>query len=110
MTDEREVDMRRPPVDHAIWPRIRARCDGAKFVGSVPISDCSPTPAKIWIKRSLIPFLFVTIPAARVCLPNFNQTIWNWASVLVNDTAPYNDARAKSHFSGLGEIENKIVI
>ena len=110
MPEDREMDMRGPPVVHAIGPRVGARLDCTELVRAIFACDRAPASAEVWIEWRKIAFFLVAIPTASICLPKFEQGMRHAASVFVEHATVHDDAGANRALAFLGVIQDQIVI
>src|SRR4029077_10834507 len=93
--EKTEVDMLRPPRIMMIAPRIRAGLHRHEAIRAVDIGHHSADSGEVRIERRFVLVAVVSIAARGVGLPNFDETLWNRAAILVEHAAGHNDTFAE---------------
>ncbi len=102
--------MGRAPIVHAVGPGVGAGLDAAKFVTAIRAGDGAPTAAKVGVQRCQIAFFLVTIPPARIGLPDLQQGTGHTATVFIQDPPMHDDARANRACTILRVVVDQIAV
>ena len=103
------MDMRGSPVVDAVAPWIRTGFDRPVDVVAVAIRQGAPAAAKIRIDRRNVVVVAMTVAAACVGLPHFDQRIRHAASELV-EHMPVDDDPFADRQAALRIVEDQVVV
>jgi len=74
-TEQRKMNMRRPPGIVMIAPWIFSRTNGHEAIASFGVGYDPPASREVWIERSIVLIDFVLIASGSVGLPDLDQSI-----------------------------------
>lgn len=86
--------MRGAPSVVVIFPGVFAGADGEEPVAALRVGEEAAFAGEIGIERRAALIESVEISAGGVGLPDFDEGVWNWASIFVQDLSANDDAWA----------------
>ena len=98
-----------PPGVRVVGPRIGSRLYGVEPVAALGIGDAAPAAEEIRVDRRVVGVVLMNVAARGIGLPQLDQQVRDWPSVLVQDPPGDHDPLAKWG-AVLGRIPGHIVV
>ncbi len=91
LSEDREMNVCRPPGVSMIVPGIGAGLDGLEPIGSVGVGEAPSHPCEVLVQGRWMRVPLVDVPACGIRLPDLNEPMWDWTALLVEDAAGDDD-------------------
>src|SRR5579864_2438406 len=85
ISKKRKMNVGRTPCILMVLPGIGARFDGNEAIAPTLISKGAAGAGKVRIQRRRMVIAIVAVAAGGIGLPNFNQCVRNWATIIIQD-------------------------